>query len=74
MSKRLGPMPFGGIGSTLFIVFLVLKLTNLIDWSWWYVTAPIWAPLAVLGVIFAVLGVAIFCAAAIVKLTGKEIR
>lgn len=26
----------------LFIVFLVLKLTHLIDWSWWWVSAPIW--------------------------------
>lgn len=28
---------YGGIGFTgaLFLVFLVLKLTNYIDWSWW---------------------------------------
>jgi hypothetical protein len=26
----------------LFIVFLVLKLTNNIDWSWWWVTCPLW--------------------------------
>ena len=26
----------------LFIVFLVLKLTNNIDWSWWWVTSPLW--------------------------------
>ncbi|MEM1189917.1 MAG: hypothetical protein AAGI72_15400 [Pseudomonadota bacterium] len=28
----------------LFIVFLVLKLTGYIDWSWLWVLAPIWAP------------------------------
>lgn len=28
----------------LFLVFLVLKLTNVIDWSWWWVTAPLWIP------------------------------
>lgn len=28
--------------SVLFIVFLVLKLTHVIDWSWWWVTAPLW--------------------------------
>ncbi len=42
----------GGIGFTgaLFLVFLVLKLTKVIDWSWWWVTAPlwIWAALAVI--------------------------
>ena len=26
----------------LFLVFLVLKLTSVIDWSWWWVTAPLW--------------------------------
>lgn len=30
----------------LFLVFLVLKLTNVITWSWWWVTAPLWAPSA----------------------------
>ena len=34
----------GGIGlaGATFLVFLVLKLTGYIDWSWWWVTAPIW--------------------------------
>ena len=38
----------GGIGFTglLFLTFLVLKLTNVIDWSWWWVTCPLWGPLA----------------------------
>jgi len=25
----------------LFLLLLALKLTNTIDWSWWWVTAPI---------------------------------
>lgn len=33
-----------GLGTVLFIVFLILKLTNVIDWSWWWVTAPLWIP------------------------------
>ena len=28
------------------IVFVILKLTDVIDWSWWWVTAPFWGPLA----------------------------
>ena len=32
----------------LFIVFLVLKLTNVINWSWWWVTAPLWIPSAII--------------------------
>ena len=31
----------------LFIVFLVLKLCGVITWSWWWVTAPLWGPLAI---------------------------
>lgn len=27
-----------------FIVFLVLKLTGVIGWSWWWVTSPLWIP------------------------------
>ena len=36
----------------LFLVFLVLKLTGVITWSWWWVTAPLWAPV-VLAVVVA---------------------
>ena len=38
----------------LFIVFLVLKLTDVIDWSWWWVTLPLWIGWGILGVIFVV--------------------
>ena len=40
-----------GFGSVLFIVFLVLKLTHQIAWSWIWVTAPIWGGLALAGVV-----------------------
>ena len=34
----------GGIGifELLTVVFIVLKLTKVIDWSWWWVLAPTW--------------------------------
>jgi len=32
----------------LFITFLVLKLTSVINWSWWWVTAPLWGPWAII--------------------------
>lgn len=50
----------GGIGlvGLVFIVFLVLKLCHVIDWSWWWVTAPLWIPFALIAVIL--LGV-LFC-------------
>lgn len=33
-----------GIGFTglLTILFIYLKLTNKIDWSWWWVLSPLW--------------------------------
>ena len=43
-----------GIGTILFLIFMTLKLTGNIDWSWWWVTAPLWIPLA-LGI--AILGI-----------------
>lgn len=41
----------GGISffGLLGIVFITLKLCGVIDWSWWWVTAPLWVGLAVLG-------------------------
>lgn len=30
----------------LAIVFIVLKLCHVIDWSWWWVLAPLWGSLA----------------------------
>lgn len=38
----------GGIGfcGLLSIVFIILKLTHFIDWSWWWVLSPLWLPLA----------------------------
>jgi hypothetical protein len=34
----------------LFLVFLVLKLTHVIAWSWLWVTCPLWASFALSGV------------------------
>ena len=34
----------GGVGviGLLGVVFIVLKLCHVIDWSWWWVLAPFW--------------------------------
>lgn len=36
-----------GFTSLLGIVFIVLKLTNTIDWSWWWVLSPFWIGAAI---------------------------
>lgn len=47
----------GGIGfvGLLTIVFIVLKLTNVIAWSWWWVLSPLWIS-AALFVLFLLVG------------------
>jgi len=32
----------GSMNFILFIVFLVLKLTKTVDWSWWIITLHLW--------------------------------
>lgn len=43
----------GGIGfvGLLTITFIILKLCNVIDWSWWWVLSPIWITAAILLII-----------------------
>lgn len=33
-----------GLCDVLAVVFIVLKLIGVIDWSWWWVLAPVWIP------------------------------
>lgn len=51
-----------GLGTILFVVFLVLKLTGHIAWSWWWVTAPLWAPLTLVAAVVLVVGTVAFIA------------
>lgn len=36
------------------LIFVVLKLTGVIDWSWVWVTCPIWIPIALLFLILCI--------------------
>lgn len=52
MEKEVFKIRFGGLSflNILFLVFLILKLTKVINWSWWWITAPLWGQAAlVLG-------------------------
>lgn len=35
----------------LTLIFIVLKLTSVIAWSWWWVLAPLWAPILILFIL-----------------------
>ena len=41
-----------GVSGVLFLIFLVLKLVGVIDWSWWWVTAPLWIGLVIALIFF----------------------
>ena len=58
-----------GIGFTglLTVAFVVLKLTNVINWSWWWVLSPIWIAVGLALLIFS--GI---CAWAIIKTNKKN--
>ncbi len=46
----------------LFGIFLVLKLTGYINWSWWWVTVPLWGVFALVVLIIGVtLTIALIC-------------
>ena len=42
------------LATILFLIFLVLKLTNYIDWSWWWVTSPLWISLVLVILIVSI--------------------
>jgi len=33
----------------LLVMFIVLKLTHTINWSWWWVLSPLWMPIAMVA-------------------------
>ena len=51
---RRGP----GFSSLLGLMFIGLKLTGHIDWSWWWVLAPLWIPGAFVLALIAVFVIA----------------
>ena len=41
----------------LVLIFITLKLTGYIAWSWLWVLAPVWIPLSIVVVLFMIAGV-----------------
>lgn len=50
MKEEMNNENSGGISflGLLAIVFIVLKLCKVIEWSWWWVLSPIWGAAAIL--------------------------
>ena len=53
----------GGLSfsSLLTIVFITLKLTHYIDWSWWWVLSPVWISFCVFLVVAILVFAWVFC-------------
>jgi len=43
-----------GFAGILTLIFIVLKLVGVINWSWWWVLFLVWAPPAALLIIVAI--------------------
>ncbi len=57
MSSNTNNSSSSGVGvlGLLGVVFVTLKLTGYISWSWWWVTAPFWGGLALVLAIMAII-------------------
>lgn len=54
-SNNIGFDFWGFFCGLLTVAFIVLKLTGFIDWSWLWVLAPIWIPVAFYLILFLVI-------------------
>ena len=45
-----------GLPGVLGIVFIVLKLVHVIDWSWWWVLSPFWISISIWILVVAIIG------------------
>jgi len=46
-----------GFSGALTLLFIGLKLGNVIDWSWWWVLSPLWISGAIVIVMLAVIAI-----------------
>lgn len=49
-----------GVLSILLVAFIVLKLCGVITWSWLWVLAPLWMPIALVLVILLIVGIMVY--------------
>lgn len=46
-----------GLCDVLAVVFIDLKLIGVIDWSWWWVLAPVWIPVIIVVIAYIVISI-----------------
>lgn len=57
MAKKISSSSSSGIGFSrlLTVVFITLKLTHFIAWSWWWVLSPLWLGFVIFCIVFGVM-------------------
>lgn len=43
--------------SWITLLFIALKLTGVVGWSWWWVLSPSWIPIVIIALFFLVVGI-----------------
>lgn len=57
MSEQKNQTWGGGFLGLLTLLFIGLKLTGHIAWSWWWVLSPFWVPFTIILALFIVVGI-----------------
>ena len=65
INRGIGPL------SLLGIAFVVMKIMGYITWSWWWVLAPFWVPVAIA---FALIAIVLFLMIIIVAKTQETVK
>lgn len=60
MNNRINIEIGGEFCSLLGLIFITLKLTGFINWSWLWVLAPFWIPFAITGIVLLVIFILMF--------------
>jgi hypothetical protein len=60
-----------GFGGLLTILFIALKLTHVINWSWWWVLSPLWIGPLTMIVFLIVAGIIMLAGAVIVAILDR---
>ena len=68
-TSQSGGVSFLGL---LTIVFITLKLCHVIDWSWWWVLAPLWGGVALFLGVAVITGILLLAGAIVTILLGEK--
>lgn len=65
-------MDGGSVAGTLTLIFLVLKLTGNITWSWWWVLSPLWIDAVLTLGLIALVATGVFSGVGLIKRRNRR--